>query len=55
MGSEALPDWALLALEKRARLLENALRHTEKKLHHQFFVDFVSVSFFLSSVEVLCM
>jgi hypothetical protein len=25
MGSEALPDWALLALEKRARLLESAL------------------------------
>ena len=25
MGSESLPEWALLALEKRARLLESAL------------------------------
>ena len=29
MGSEALPDWALLALEKRTRLLESALRKAQ--------------------------
>ena len=28
--TETLPDWALLALEKRARLLENALSHNDE-------------------------
>ena len=34
MGSESLPEWALLALEKRARLLESALtdENTQKFL-----------------------
>ena len=42
MGSESLPDWALLALEKRARLLENALtdENTQLGLHRLIKKDF---------------
>ena len=55
MGSESLPEWALLALEKRARLLESALtdENTKRSDFLAFLVQYSS-SFFVEEIP-LCM